>query len=439
MSFRTTTLRLFLGGFTAPLVAQSTVQAPELMALTNTTPLVLRQGLGTINCRASHCSLNGILPGGGSSLAGGSAWDSRQSRLWVSNGRHLMLTGARDTTTACGVACRPFLAPLLTLTSANLVTGLAFVAAGLRPSLPAQNGVLFLSYYNQYLAWAVSRGCALSPASSCSLARLLGTSRRIGGLAADGTRGFLFVATARTGTTSPANVIYVAKLDQPCVPLCKFAIVIDSTKCSKVRLGPITGLAYDAAHDQLYVTDGRSLVYGKLAVSRTTSGWACRFAHLGCCTNLNTEAMVGLAVASPAPLGVGTSCTTGGCETCPTMRNGVVGDAVLGNMGLRLTLRHAPTNYQAALLGIGFGPCSTRGVNIGLCGPIRVAFAPVPPVIIGIPGPGTGTGCNGQVLVPAAIPVDRALLDLRLSTQWVLLCPNGGHATTNCLQLRIGG
>ncbi|MEE2887164.1 MAG: hypothetical protein VX951_07005 [Planctomycetota bacterium] len=438
MNLRITTLVLCTGGFAVPIVAQSVAQNPELMALTGTSPLVLRQHTTAVDCRPTACSLGATLAGSGAALAGGAAWDGRQGRLWVSNGRQLTLAGVRGTE-RCSVQCQPFLAPLLTGTTTTRVTGLAYLAGGMSPGHPAGDGVLFLSYSNQYLAWASSRGCTLSKVTGYSMLRTLGPNRAIGGLAVDALRGFLFMATSKTGTASPTNIIFVSRADQPGVPFCRFGIVVDSAKCLNVRLGPISGLAYDVSNRQLYVTDGRTLVYGKLSLTQSTTGWVCRFAHSGCCTNLSSEPLVGLAMAPPASLNVGRPCAVGGCAPCANMRSGSIGDAVLGNPAFQLTLDNAPTNFRMALLGIGFGPCGATGFDLGLCGVVRIAIAPFRPLILPIPGSGTGGGCNGAVRLPLPVPVDEALLNVQLSTQWVLLCPNNGNGTSNCLQLRISG
>ena len=429
---------LLCGSATDLLEGQSTNQVPELMALTQTSPMVLRQDAESVHCRSTSCSLRGTISGNGADLVGGTAWDTRQSRLWVTNGSALTLAEVRGTG-AYGVQCPPIKVPVLVGTSAARVTGLAYYAGGLQAANPGEQGVLFLAYTNQYLGWAASRGCRLIGLTGCSMAGVLGANRGIGALAIDGPRGFLFLATSRAGGSSPVNIVYVTRLDQPGVPVCKFSIVLDSAKCSSARLGPISGIAYDVASGRLFVTDGKLLIYGKLALSQTNNTWAGRFAHGGCCRGLSTEPLVGLSVAPPAPVEVGRSCVSGSCSPCTDMRNGVLGDAVLGNSGLFLTLTSAPSSLRSVLLGIGFGPCSPTGLGVGLCGPVRIAMSPFRPLILGLGGSGTGSGCSGTVRLPLSIPVNETLLDVQLSTQWVLHCPNTGSGTSNCLQIRISG
>ncbi|MCB9888535.1 MAG: hypothetical protein H6836_03080 [Planctomycetes bacterium] len=410
-------------------------QGPTLMGLSAKMPYVVRHTVSSSGCQATACSAAGRVASQASALAGGAAWDGRQGRMWVSAGLGLTVLEVREATGACGETCAAFAAP--GASSASLVTGLEYIEAGVKSLAVPDAGALFLAYSDQRLGWAAARGCALAKFTTCDLSGVLGVGRVVAALAADDSRGFLLLGTSSTSSTSPANVIHVVSVENPCVSLCQGVVSVSQTLCPSVRLGAIRGMAYDGTTDRLFVTDGATIVYGTFAVTRTTSGYTCRFTHAGCCTAGGPELLTGLALAAPPPDVVGSSCTAGSCTTCSAMRGLVVGDAVLGNSRMVLALRGAPGNATAAVLGLGFGPCATvGGIPVGACAPIRVAFQPLRPLLFSFALP-SSVGCTGQLDVPVAIPVERALLDLDLSAQWLLSCPGGGTSVTNCVHVRI--
>jgi hypothetical protein len=426
-------------GIASALAGQTSAMPAELVGLTHSLPTVASLSFASGVCRETMCSAKGYGIGARvAARAGGTAWDGRQSRVWVSNGSTLALLNVHGTRTLCKLACKPVAAPLPAGTTTRYVTGLEFVEAGVqpKPGVPGPSGRLFLSYNNQTLGWLDVRGCALGKPSFCSLLGYLGTRRIIGGLAADDARGFLFIATSSAVATSPANVIYITSIEKPCAVICKFAVTVDQQKCANVRLGPITGLAYDGCSNALYITDGRVMMYGKIQV--TTNPVSCRFVHGGCCARTATEQFVGLAVKPTQPSSHGVACTNGDCVRCPTMVGGTVGDPVLGNGDFAFTLGRAPANFTTAILAIGFGPC-TSGVSLGFCGPVRIAFGPYRPLVLAFGNPRPGTNCLGEMRVPVAIPVNRGLCGLNMSVQWIVACPRGGTGVTPCVTMKVQG
>jgi hypothetical protein len=420
--------------------AQTGFKPRELVGLTHALPAVVNWTIASGGCKLTACSAKAL--GVGSRVAdraGGTAWDGRQSRVWVSNGVTLALLNPHSATAACGLACKPAAAPLPPGTGTRFVTGLEFVEAGVqpKPGLPGPTGLLYLSYNNQVIGRVPVKRCAIGTPAYCSLRSVLGTRRIIGGLAADDARGFLFVGTSSSVSTSPANVVFVTSASRPCQVLCKFAVAVDQNKCSKVRLGPITGLAYDGCADILYITDGKVTMFGKVTV--TTSPVSCRFVHLGCCASSATERLVGLAVRPTPSVVHGRTCTNGDCLRCPAMAAGSIGDPVLGNGDFAFTLNRAPGNFTTAVLAVGFGPCHATGLRLGFCDNIRVALGPFRPLVLAFGNRRPGTACRGEMRVPVAMPVRRSLCGLNLSVQWIVVCPKGGSGVTPCVSMKVQG
>ena len=110
---------------------------------------------------------------------------------------------------------------------------------------------------------------------------------------------------------------------------------------------------------------------------------------------------------------------------------------MLGNGEFGFVLRNAPTNYASAAFAVGFTPCRGPGIDLGFCSRVTVALGPFRPLLFFFNGPARGAGCTGSVLVPLQIPVSRALCGFDMSVQWVLGCPSGGNAVTQCLSMKL--
>ena len=114
------------------LVAQAGGVAPDssvVLGMTQTTPQIVRHVVSNTGCQSQVCGLpgSGLAVSRQPGLAGASAWDARQSRMWVSNGTSLGLVTDGDQV-ACGLDCQPFPAPLPA--PGEVVTGLDFFPGG---------------------------------------------------------------------------------------------------------------------------------------------------------------------------------------------------------------------------------------------------------------------------------------------------------------------
>ncbi|MEE9126550.1 MAG: hypothetical protein V3U11_05375, partial [Planctomycetota bacterium] len=264
------------------------------------------------------------------------------------------------------------------------------------------------------------------------------------GLATDDVRRLLFIGTV---SDTGVNAIHVARIDptvgspQPwCSPFCSF---LAPTCTSSSRLGRITGLAQDACHSMLYITDGKQTTYGVVTVSATG---ACSIQHVDCCPlvpNAANDAFTGLCLQPTPEVSTGTSCAISGCQGCGSvMRAVLVGDAVLGNPAFGFGLRNAPANTIAVVIAVNEGACTSPGLPIiGFCEPIRVPFAPLPPFILLLPVPGSIGTCNFNLTLPVPVPLDTTFCGFTFSFQWVVGCqgiPNN-VGVTNCVSFRLSG
>src|SRR5690606_18891030 len=92
----------------------------------------------------------------------------------------------------------------------------------------------------------------------------------------------------------------------------------------------------------------------------------------GCCgMSLRSQQYTGIAV-YPNMERSGSACSQAPCAPCTQLRAGTVGAAILGNPGFGFRLTGAPDNWSRMVLGVGLGPCSASGVQIGMCASITV-------------------------------------------------------------------
>ena len=148
------------------------------------------------------------------------------------------------------------------------------------------------------------------------------------------------------------------------------------------------------------------------------SGSARVFSGLGCC-----------------PV-TGLSCTTGPCESCPSMLATTTGGApTLNNGSFALELQNAPSNMSYAILAIS-GPCVSPGTNYIFCGKINV---PQPVAFLAAMPFTPGGSCNTNIHVPLPIPSDAAFLGIALGTQWAVSCGAAvlGTSISNCVSFVV--
>jgi hypothetical protein len=310
-------------------------------------------------------------------------------------------------------------------TQKHYATGLAYCDSG---ALTTKNapGWLFVSYISGFIARMEVSKCTVKP-SFCQIALPAGAV--IAGLATDDVNRRLFIGVVEA---SGANLILVSDLDKDwCNPICK---VVPPDCSTTMRLGPLSGLAFDPCRQTLFITDGRSTT--RYAVAKPPQ---CQIKPIGCCPAVG-DPFTGLCFLPNYDLhSVGRSCTVKTCDSCPTMLAGLIGEPHLGNPNFGIALQNAPNKSSTAVLAVGLGACGTPGVDLGFCGNIRIAL---PPVISFFPlTPMALNGCNRNVVLPWPVPVNQNLCGLKVSFQWLVVCQGNptGHGVTNCVDFTVAG
>lgn len=426
----------------APLSAQIAVGAGEIVGITRSTPLVMRQFMNPqVRCLQSSCNLTfekQTLTG-----AGGAAYDSRLGGLWITNGLSLACV---DVVT-CKYICQPQKIPLPPLSVQRpWCTGLAYVDSGAKGSGASKPGWLFASYNTGDIARIDTSQCSLK-ATFCK-AGGLPTGYVIGGLATDDVRRYLYVGASASTTTGVNHIITVARIDPTaasatpwCSPFCRMT----PPGCtSSSTLGAIQGLAHDACKSTLFITDGKQTLWGLVLISSTG---ACKMGLSGCCPlNVGSggDSYTGICLRPMPPTSSGKPCTVPSCNNCSAvMQATLVGDANLGNPAFGLGLRNAPSNTDAAAFALNIGACANPGVELGYCARVRVPL-PAPVILLFFGLPGVSGTCNRDLTIPAPLPLDASLCGRAFSFQWVVRCrPTSSipanFGITNCLTATISG
>ncbi|MHC4851843.1 MAG: hypothetical protein ACYTGW_21295 [Planctomycetota bacterium] len=408
--------------------------APEIVGITKATPLVIRQEMNpALKCPQTVCKP--VFEKQTLNFAGGSAYDSRLRGLWITNGLSLACV---DTTT-CKFLCSPMNIPLPTTTQKAWCTGLAYVDSGGLGTSIANPGWLFASYNTGHIGRLDVSKCTIK-AQFCKL-NVSGVT--ISGLATNDVKRLLFIGTvAPTG----ANIIYVARIDPTVAnpqPWCRLICKFPPPPCVTTKLGPIQGLAHDACHDMLYITDGKQTTYGVVSVSPTG---ACSIKYVDCCplfVNSLGDSYTGICLNPLPEEALGVSCTVPPCQNCSAVMQAVlVGDPVLGNPTFAFGLRRAPSNTNAVAFAANLGACTSPGVNLGYCAPVRVPVFGFPPPLVFIFGVGGAPGtCNFNFTLPASLPLSTSLCGNTYSFQWVVRCKGKpvNFGITNCVSFRVSG
>jgi hypothetical protein len=381
---------------------------PRLVGLTRLSPLVLAQD--TVTCASTTCTPAGLpAPAAGFPWVGGTAYDSNQRSVWVSNGLQIAKVDARN---ACAPDC-PVL-PMPETSPNNPVTGLAYYE-------PA-NTVYVTDQANAIRWYTVGGGCQLSPVSRCAAPIPAGDV--LTGCATDDLTGQIFYSAVTPG--NPGGRVYVAQIGSPCLPFCSFAV----TTCGTSTMGPLMGLAYDACAEVLWVTDGR--------FTKGISFDPISCAVLGetqCCTNTG-EPYVGLDVLANNETTSGVSCTAPSCPACPTMAHVLPNDPYVGCATFSLDLINAP-GASTAILFLNIGACGPPVLAPPFCAGLRVPL--VPPPFTGFPLTGGTPGlCNGMASFNISIPLDPTLCGTQLCSQYLGICLPTGLYASNALGWTIG-
>lgn len=340
--------------------------------------------------------------------AGGTAWDSRHSGAWITDGSFLACVD--DT---CGYLCTPV--PVPALPGNVVLTGLEYVdSVG---ELWATDSAGNLRRYD-------ATACPPTPLPGCAIA--FTQPFEVTGLAVDELLGLVFYA--RYDTLTGTNWLTTALQSAPCAP----TQLLPLPPCA-APLGALRGLAVDAGAHRLYATDGERAVHYDYQLTPAgtllLTGWQCCPMPGGA-----IDPMVGLAVRPSRATAVGVACTSGFCMACP-MAQSTRGDSVLGNADFGIRLESAPPGSFAWAF-VGDSPCLPNGFQLpSLCAPVHL------PNILGSLGANlvpAGGGCADTVF-PLALPSAAGLAGVVMSSQCLVLCPQGpgGFGMSPCLSFEL--
>ena len=348
--------------------------------------------------------------------AGGTAYDPRFQSVWVSDGAVLA-----EFSVEAGVQCKQLCPTVKAVIQNNkaLVTGLACSDRNPRLfQLASAPGAMEITTYDNSRTtskclgkWTVCR----YPLNGESIATAL---------AYDEPRNLLYVNIAVKQPTGYQNVLYVAKANSPCSPICQIKYFV----CGK---GFVTGLAYDPCSKTLYATDG--------AVTENVTvvdPFKCNIKSGKCCKKQTSPVWRGLAIVPGWKQNLtGTSCTSGSCPSCPSMSAYSMGDPSLG-APFKLGLKNAPASSYAAMYLKSGAPGTGLVLPPPFCG-TWYGF----PTLLSYPAAFTGgsSGCTGQVLHTLPIPAAPPLCGYQITVQWFVLCPGTsfGLGFSNALDFTI--
>lgn len=341
--------------------------------------------------------------------AGGTAYDPREQAVWVSDGGTIFSQSLQN----CGFLCQ--LEPAMRSPKA-VVSGLA-VADRKRQlfhleTAPGYYGIVI--YDDSKCPPKAIRSCTFTLAGKSTAA----------GLAYDELRDILYVGSGQS--------IFLRRASAPCQLICHPFLRNCGTK-----LGPITGLGYDACTKFLYATDGRTIQRIEIA---SVGQQGCVTRPGPCCPKGTKGSYRGLAVVPGwSKRVVGKPCSQSPCPSCPSMTADLYGGVPgLGNQEFGISLGKAPPGQQA-YLALALGPC-TAGLPV-FCGRFHPNLAN-PNLIFG-PMLTSGRGiCDGTARSPLPIPVDTSFCGQWFCVQWVVLCRRGteiGIGFSNAVQFTTTG
>lgn len=397
---------LAAAALTLPLAGQS---GPSVVGFTSNTPLVITHDTGT--CTETPCTPAGIAaPPAAMPWIGGTAYDATSRGVWVSNGMDI---GKYDSRNACAVECAVM--PMPNTSPNNPVTGLAYYD-------PAQE--LYVTDRGNVIRWyTVSGGCTLTLASRCLPP--IPSGEILTGCATDDHTGAIFYTAV--DPSGNGGTVYVAQIGAPCLPFCQFSV----TTCGGNLMGPLTGIGYDDCAEEIWVTDGR---YVK-GISYDPINCVV-LGESGCCVN-TIERYIGITVLTSNEQSIGTSCTAGGCPTCPTMEHVLGSDPYPGNAGFTLDLVDAPGGSNAFVV-FNIGTAGPPVLSPPFCTGLVVPLFP-PPFSGTVPVGGTAGLCNGSGAFSLPIPTFPALCGTTFTSQFLGTCPSGSLFASNAVQWMIGG
>lgn len=395
--------------FAAAAAAQT---LPNLIAPTLNTPLIDQSVHGT--CTPLGNCPTGLPPTTTFFWAGGSAWDSANSALWVTTGQVIARYGMNGCALQCGPFPVPKSSPLAEATGMDLHDG--------------QNQLWIID--SAGIITRATNTCppiAIGPAFNTGLA-LAGFTATTA-IALDELRGLVFYSTADFLLGS--GRIYVALIANP-------GAWFQWTPVFDCQPNPvlITGIACDAGNGALYWTNGRNTF--RWAYAYNPAGPSVAFTPGTCCIQIAPVAdpYTDLSIRWGGATSTGAPCANGSCPACPmlhTLRN-----APLLGTTLQLGLDLAEPG-TLALCAVDFGSCSSTGPIVPpFCGPILVPMTPAM-LLLGPNIPAGTAPCSGTTTFFLPLPANPAFAGTPLASQCVALCgPAGtvvgsGTMMSNCL------
>ncbi|HLU38661.1 MAG TPA: hypothetical protein VK081_04700 [Planctomycetota bacterium] len=391
----------------APLALASLAAAQPLTTLVGGadqggTTAIQRQ----VVCRPASVLCSPVLGLPTQRFAGGTAVDPIRQVVWDTDGLRMVSVLSTVNGGACRIVCGPM--PVPGLPAGAVATGLAFEEDGTSAgALWVVDSALGL----QRLTWP-TRSCP-GPGQRCNIAPFMPTPNHVpGGLAISEVHGAVFFSASDFSGGAPNNWVFGVRLGNPCQPFCRLQV----GDCGAVRLGPITGLAFDDCTSTMYLTDGRITMVATYTPPSSTM--PCQLQVVSCCTQ-QVGRWYGLCVEPVHATNVGRACTAAPCPNCAgSMSLNALGDASLGNAAFGYRLSGAPPGVLAFCF-VNIGGC-TPGIPL-LCGTFHVPLAP-PPVNLGaVATVGAACAANADHLLP--IPLSPWLCGIQLSAQDVILCP----------------
>jgi len=395
------------------LAAAATAQTlPNLIGPTLNTPLIHQAVHGTCTPLGS-CPIGlptpTILPF--PFWAGGSAWDSTNTALWVTTGQLIARYGMNGCSLQCGPFPVPKSSPIAEATGMDMHDG---------------NNQLWIIDSAGIITRATNTcpPVALTPTYNTGLpmAGFTVTSA----IALDELRGLVFYSTCNfTGS----GTIYVAPMANP-------GAWFASTPVFDCFTNPtlITGLACDAANSALYWTNGRGT---HRWTYNYTPGPSITWTPGTCCLQVAPppDPYIDLSIRWGGATSTGGPCANGTCPTCPMVHS--LRNAPLLGTTLQLGLDQASPN-SLAVCAIDIGPCNGTGPIIApLCGPALLPLTPAMAIL----GPNTpigGTPCNASTTFFLWLPPNPTLAGIVVSSQCAAVCSNTSGTVTgtmmsNCL------
>ena len=395
-------------GLTATVVAQT---PPNLIGPTLNSPLIAE--VDHNSCTPLGTCAPGLLPTTTFFWAGGSAWDSANAALWVTNGQQLGRFAAGSCATQCPLSTCPKSSATAEATGMDLHDG--------------TNELWIID--DAGIITRATNTCppvALTPIYNTGLGPT--GFWRTSAIGIDELRGLVFYSTA--DFQLGAGNIYVAPIANPGA----WFQVTPVTDCFPIPT-LITGLAVDAGNSAIYWTNGRTTF--RWTYTYNPAGPSVAFTPGSCCLQLAPlpDPFTDLSIRWGGASSTGMPCANGSCPPCPmvhTLRN-----APLLGTTLQLGLDQA-TPSTLALCAVDFGACNTVGPIIPpFCGPVLVPLTAAltllgPNIPVG-PGP-----CGASTTFFLPLPANPAFAGTPLCSQCVSLCGasgtlGGGTQMSNCL------